>query len=363
MSAASSPKRAVAGDAPRDPQTSFIREADFSAFVARLLEVAPVYGPVAKRRKFVFARLGSPEQLRLDYDVTILPPKKLFFPTSQELIRFDGSRYEGCVAPQEKILLGVHFYDVKAIDMTDLLFAERNADVNYLAHRQTTTIVATNIQAVAPRAFWSSIGRDVVPRGHDAFLTRISGGYVFEVHTPRGAALLTHGAFAAASAAQIAEARRVNEAILGECPQVLAHGSEAVARKVRASFGNDKMWDVFAEDCFSCGSCNTVCPTCYCFDVEDAWNVDQRSGARTRYWDACLTEDFAKVSLGAGATENFREPRGARFRHRFMRKAVYLNEKLGGPACVGCGRCATACTADIADPVRVIDRIMAWQER
>ena len=41
-----------------------------------------------------------------------------------------------------------------------------------------------------------------------------------------------------------------------------------------------------------------------------------------------------------------------------MRKTTYLNEKLGGPACVGCGRCSQACTADIADPVRVITTIM-----
>jgi ferredoxin len=93
--------------------------------------------------------------------------------------------------------------------------------------------------------------------------------------------------------------------------------------------------------------------------VQDTWNVDQTSGQRTRFWDGCLTEDFAKCSLGEGATENFREQRAARFRHRLMRKATYLNEKLGGPACVGCGRCSAGCTADIADPVRVINRIMA----
>ena len=61
------------------------------------------------------------------------------------------------------------------------------------------------------------------------------------------------------------------------------------------------------------------------------------SGQRTRYWDGCLTEDFAKCSLGEGACENFRDERASRFRHRMMRKATYLNEKLGGPACVGCG--------------------------
>jgi len=257
----------------------------------------------------------------------------------------------------------VHPYDVKALDMTDLLFRERRPDVNYLAHRETTTLVASSVQTVSPRAFWSSIGPDVAPKGHDGFLTRIEGGYVYEARTPKGEALLARGAFAPATAPQIEAAAAANAAGRPPCPETLAHPADVVARVVRATFRKERLWDELAADCFSCGSCNTVCPTCYCFDVQDTWNVDQASGARTRYWDACLTEDFATVSLGGGRTENFRETRGDRFRHRFMRKAVYLNEKLGGPACVGCGRCSSACTADIADPVHVIDRIMASEGR
>ena len=184
-------------------------------------------------------------------------------------------------------------------------------------------------------------------------------GYVFEPLTARGEALLKFGRFAPATEAQCRGADKVNADVLAECPEKLEHGTAAIATKVRAAFKDEELWSQLAADCFSCGSCNTVCPTCYCFDVQDTWHVDQTSGKRTRYWDACLTEDFAKISLGEGATENFRDERGERFRHRLMRKAVYLNPKLGGPACVGCGRCSAACTADIADPTRIINQIMA----
>ena len=338
---------------------SFIRSDDFDAFVTAMIEAGPVYGPVAKRSRFAFARLEAPEELRLDYDVSILPPKKLFFPPAQDLLQFDGAGFRAPVEPTEKVLLGVHFYDVKAIDQTDLLFSERNYDINYMAHRETTTIIASNIQTVSSRAFFASVGMDVQPTGHDAFLTAIVGGYVFETLTERGEAVLEYGAIQPATDAQLKEAAEVNAEALKRCPEMLEHGTEAIAAKVRAAFGNDELWSTMAADCFSCGTCNTVCPTCYCFDVEDTWNVDQTSGQRTRYWDGCLTEDFAKCSLGDGATENFREGRAARFRHRMMRKATYLNEKLGGPACVGCGRCSAGCTADIADPVRIISQIMA----
>jgi ferredoxin len=338
---------------------SFIRSDDFPAFVTAMIEAGPVYGPVAKRSRFAFERLETPDELRLDYDVSILPPKKLFFPPAQDLLRFSGSEFSAALEPTEKVLLGVHFYDVKAIDQTDLLFSERNFDVNYMAHRQTTTIVASNVQHVSKRAFFASVGADVQPQGHDVYMTAIGYGYVFETRTERGEALLKYGVFQPASEAQIREAADVNAIALEQCPEKLEHSTEDIAAKVRAAFGDDEMWATMAADCFSCGTCNTVCPTCYCFDVQDTWNVDQTSGQRTRYWDGCLTEDFAKCSLGEGACENFREERAQRFRHRMMRKATYLNDKLGGPACVGCGRCSAGCTADIADPVRVINQIMA----
>ncbi|MBU1241158.1 4Fe-4S dicluster domain-containing protein [Myxococcota bacterium] len=336
----------------------FIKETDFNDFVGKMMEARTVVGPVAKKTKFVFGELESVDQLRLDYDVTILPPKKLFFPPRQDLLKFHGQKGTSCICPQPKVLFGVHYYDIKAIDQTDFLFNENNADQNYLANREATTIIGTTIQNVSPRAFFGSVGKNVNPKGHDGFLTRINGGWVFETLTSKGRDLLDFGKFIDADDAQKAEAAKVNTEEKTKSPEKIKAEGDVVAQKVRKSFSEDELWEEFAKDCFSCGSCNIVCPTCYCFDVQDNWNVDQHSGARTRSWDGCLKADFAECSLGQGACENFRETKGSRFRHRIMRKAVYSNEKLGGPACVGCGRCSLSCTADIADPVNVINRIV-----
>ncbi|MRS12352.1 MAG: hypothetical protein EG823_04685 [Actinobacteria bacterium] len=336
----------------------YLEEKDFAAFVDALIAAKRVVGPTAKRNKFVYEQLASADELRLDFDVTILPPKKVFFPPAQDIVRFGEQAIEGCIAPVDTVLLGVHFYDVKGIDMTDYLFRERKEDWNYLAQREATTVVASNIQAISPRAFWDSVGAEVKPKGHDAFLTKLAGGCVLETLTPKGEALAAFGAFRDATADEINAAQQTNDSVMGQCSEKLGYTSEAIAAKVRDSFDNEELWDELAMDCFSCGSCNTVCPTCYCFDVKDAWNLNQVSGSRTRYWDACLTREFAAVTMAGGDKENFRERHQSRFRHRFMRKTAYLNEKLGGPACTGCGRCSQACTVNIADPVRVITAIM-----
>ena len=336
----------------------FLVESDFSSFINQLLASSPVIAPVAKKSKFVFADLKSATDLRLDYDVTILPPKAAFFPVKQKLLDFKAGGATSAINPRKQILFGVHFYDIKGIDMLDQLFADGHRDNNYLANREATTLVGSNIQKISTRAFWGSVGTGMQPKGHDAFLTHIPGGYVFETRTKKGEDLVKFGAFRKATEAHTREAENVNALALKQCPEKLEHSSDVIATKVRSAFSNEELWTELSKDCFSCGSCNIVCPSCYCFDVQDRWNLDQVSGTRSRTWDACMTNDFSKVSLGAGGSENFRERRAQRFRHRVMRKATYLNEKLGGPACVGCGRCSVGCVPDIADPVRIINRIV-----
>jgi sulfhydrogenase subunit beta (sulfur reductase) len=336
----------------------FLKEGDFESFVDAMARATKVIGPVAKKQKFVFAEIKTGKDVRLDYDVTILPAKKVMFPTRQALVKFTGNTMESCIDPQDQVLFGAHFYEVKAIDQLDKLFKQGHEDRNYLANREHTTIVVSNIQNVSERAFFASVGKEVQPKGHDAWITKVNGGYVFQALTAKGEALVKHGKFAAASDAQVAESKTVNEAPLKKCREELKASSKEISEKVRKSFNDEGMWKELAHECFSCGSCNIVCPTCYCFDVQDTWNLDQTSGVRTRSWDGCLLDDFAKVSLGGGHQENFREHRHQRYRHRVMRKMTYLNAKLDGPACVGCGRCSISCVPDIADPVKAVDRIM-----
>ena len=60
-------------------------------------------------------------------------------------------------------------------------------------------------------------------------------------------------------------------------------GEDARFRAALAAFLDEQLpadWEELAKDCFSCGSCNIVCCTCYCFDVQDEWTVDGKGGKR-----------------------------------------------------------------------------------
>lgn len=105
-----------------------------------------------------------------------------------------------------------------------------------------------------------------------------------------------------------------------------------------------KVWDKVAERCVGCGTCNLLCSTCYCFDVQDEIELNAKDGKRTRFWDGCMLNTFAEVA----GNENFREKLNQRTRHRLYRKFKYITEQSGELHCVGCGRCSKYCPAGIS---------------
>jgi formate hydrogenlyase subunit 6/NADH:ubiquinone oxidoreductase subunit I len=103
------------------------------------------------------------------------------------------------------------------------------------------------------------------------------------------------------------------------------------------------LWEATARRCYSCGSCNLSCPTCYCFNIYDELDMTLTAGQRKREWDGCQLPKFAEVA----GPHNFRPKASSRLRHRIYRKAKWIREQTGLPGCVGCARCDRACTAKI----------------
>ena len=104
-----------------------------------------------------------------------------------------------------------------------------------------------------------------------------------------------------------------------------------------------KEWEEQAKLCTSCGTCTMVCPTCFCYHVEDFNRWNMKDGERVRMWDSCQLIDFAEVAMG----ENFRKDRTARLKWRIYHKLAYWKEQFGTDGCTGCGRCMSYCIAQI----------------
>ena len=243
-------------------------------FVNQLIagDESEVVGVKAKGNRFHFGPLEDASELRLDYDVTILPPKKELLPQHEELLSFDISRSFEVKAVKDdnrKILIGVHPYDLRAINMMDQIYLGEHIDEHYRARRENTLIIASDILNVPERAFCASMGTHLIDEGFDLLVTDLGDRVVITEGTNEGRSLLEDHADAEEATAEDEEAvRRLRE----ELPSKYAR-EVLVDQKEWPSVLEDNydhpVWGEQARKCLTCGTCTLVCPTCVCYDVDD----------------------------------------------------------------------------------------------
>ncbi|MCW3974621.1 MAG: 4Fe-4S dicluster domain-containing protein [Candidatus Bathyarchaeota archaeon] len=331
---------------------------EWQFFINNLIEEGShkVIGVKAKGEKFVFGPLDSAEELRLDYDTTILPPKKYFLPTHEDLMRYDISQPFNVlhtVDESPRIIIGIHPYDLIAILQMDKLYLDDTSDDHYKAARKNTLIIASDIINVSQYSFAASMATHMIARtrAYDLLVTDLGEVVAIDIGTESGKLLLEkHGKTREASEEEIVKVEELREDLASkyekkvnvektEWPALLSKNYDHLILKEKS------------EKCLACGSCTLVCPTCFCYDVEDLLQLNGKEGVRRRTWDGCLMREFTKVASG----EIFREKILDRYRHRIFRKGYYLPERYDFIACVGCGRCVSACLPDIADPSDILN--------
>lgn len=334
-----------------------IEKQNMDVFVNKLINSeVEVVGAKRKDGKYAFGKLADATELCLDYDVALYPPKSYLLPPKETLIKFELGeelKVEPVVEAERVILFGVHPYDIKAIELLDVAFSGTNPDINYLSRRAEVTIIGIDCLNPNPNAFCASLGTATTDTGFDLMLTDIGASYVVAIGSSEGEELL--GKYAVtreATQSELVQRDEQRQKALAKYKVALGVSAEDLPELL------DKSWDspVFkekSEKCLSCGSCVMVCPTCFCFDVQDDIALNLKQGERYRQWDGCMLVDFALVAGG----ENFRRDSETRFRHRMYRKGKYLWERYGKLGCVGCGRCASACLAEIASPAETFNTL------
>ena len=313
-----------------------------------------VIGPVARGEAFAFARIDDPDSLRLDYDTTILPPKKYFVPPAEELMRFKTAENvvtSADVHVHPRVLFGLHPCDVNALMLMDNVFLGEYEDPYYRARRDSTLIVGVNCTP-RPECFCNAWSTDEAHWGFDIFLSDLGDRYFVSVRSVKGADLLDH----------YVETRHITEEDTADFQRVTRAFKESFEQDIETSQlpllldakFDDAVWDELGEKCLSCGACSMVCPTCYCFDVKDRLAPDGTHGTRTRVWDSCQFSEFAEVAHG----HNFRGTRASRVKYRYYHKQWGYLSKFERVLCVGCGRCERACKAGI-NPRVVIEALQS----
>ncbi len=320
-------------------------------FVRSLLMAYDVVGVQKKRGRLVLDSLQDAADLVLEFPPAIHSPKKFLFPNWDQLFRFkldENILLQPETAAPPRIIFGMHPCDLHAVKILDDCLFEGETDSAYRAKREATLLIGVDCTP-DEFCFCTSLGTDRIAQGFDLFLHQRDNRYLVQIGSERGRQLLeAHASEVYHSAEESPLPLQVKQ-----CGNQVQFPAESLPSLLEDAY-EDEIWQELGEHCLGCGSCTLLCPSCYCFNVQDKLEVNLQEGQRIRTWDSCQFDHFAQVSGG----ENFRASQADRQRHRFYRKYKYLWEKHQKTACVGCGRCSRECLARI-EPVSVLNRLFA----
>ncbi len=330
---------------------------------SRLLELVDelalsrkIIGPVKRFDHHFYERVDRASEIDLDFKYCVYSPKAVLFPAHDTLFQFKrgagGFETKTSVDDASYAIVGVHPCDVNAIRLLDHVFANTNRDEHYLARRRQTFIIGIDCAAPCTNGvFCGDMGGNEAPDGFDLMCSALpatddSGdvryGVVFGTDAGREFLL-----YAQAGESPTVEDERAFARYRAEkeaaFPPVIPDNVETLPSLLDRSY-DSLLWEATGRRCYSCGSCNLSCPTCYCFNTYDELDMTLAAGERKREWDGCQLREFAMVA----GDHNFRSQSAARLRHRIYRKAKWIKEREGIAGCVGCARCDRACTAKIS---------------
>jgi len=344
-------------------------DSGFQVIGPKLEDAAIVYQPIESAAELPvgwsdqqdggYYRLVPSERPALfDYVVGPHSWKRYLFPPSRRLWQAQrrGQQFrisEDSEPPPRYAFFGVRSCDLHAIQVQDRVFDNGTfAEPDYLARRQQNFIVAVNCARPSGTCFCASMNTG--PKATDGFdlaLTEIIDAerheFLVEIGSAQGAALLADLPQRAAADSDIAAAAAISE----NASQAMGRAMPAEVAPLLMRHLEHPRWHEVAQRCLTCGNCTLVCPTCFCFAVEDRTDLDGNRAERWRHWDSCFTVAHSYIHGGS-----IRRDGPSRYRQWMTHKLSTWHDQFGVSGCTGCGRCITWCPVgiDITEEARAI---------
>ena len=319
-----------------------ISKKDISELLSQWNEEFVVFVPSKESDTTKMARWEGEDTSFLDwYRNTVMSPKASLLPSLEEMFRFqkDKGSYQlelPASDGQKHLIFAIRPCDASAVAILDMTFKDGYEDPYYLSRRKNTLLVGLGCTNPYESCFCTSLGSNPFDSANvDIMLSDIGDEFLIEGVTEAGKELIARtGGLEEATEADDAKAKEVKEASYRKVTRKI--DTKDIGEKLLASFENEDYWERIAAKCISCGICTLLCPTCYCFDINDEL-VKQR-GTRFRSWDSCAFPIYTKMPM-----ENPREEKWHRVRQKVCHKYEFYPMNFGVIACTGCGRCIRLC--------------------
>ena len=285
----------------------------------------------------------------MNYSNTRLSAKSIVFPQSEVMLNYtiDESKDDHHIMKEidtdysPRALIGLRPCDAKALILVKLNFDTADyKDPYWIKAYEATTFVGLACDDPSSTCFCTTAGSGPYnEEGLDLLLIDSDDHYLAKVITEKGATLLDSAGWGTeAGDISIIETKKS----AAEAKIISEIRTDKLKEKDTLEIHSAPFWEDVSFACLNCGTCTFVCPTCWCFDIQD--EVHGNDGIRMRNWDSCMFPLFTLHTTG-------HNPRGEKFqrvRQRFMHKLKYFVDKYEkGIMCVGCGRCVRQCPVNI----------------
>jgi formate hydrogenlyase subunit 6/NADH:ubiquinone oxidoreductase subunit I len=336
-----------------------IKKNEVIKIAEELTKTYEVYGPQTDgiSGQVFFDKTSDLKSLDLSAPIPSLSPKSLVFSQHERILSYKykpgdkNADIKKIYIEKPKALFGIRPCDLSGLQCLDRFFlGQEFVDDIFLTHRRSMFIVANT--CIAPFKQCFCVCTDSGPSAHEGYdlnLTEIGEYYLVETGSEKGKELVQKLGLKEAVKDQADMKKAAVDKSISLFDGMATDNKAWISRimnRVTTGFIKPEIWEYIGKQCFECGACSFVCPTCSCFNIEDSNKKDSTTD-RLRTWDSCSFEGYTRMA----GDHNPRKPVEDRRNKRFFCKLSYSqSKKYLRPGCVGCGRCAWVCPGDIGLP-------------
>lgn len=325
-----------------------IDKQSWTAGLPELMAAYRLFGPAKENHFHNFKELSEGELPDFNLLNTRLSPKAIVYPQSEVMFEYTLDKNQEDHHIMQEVAKDYSpraVVGIRPCDAASFLLVRKNFDTPeykdpyWISSYEATTFVGLACSEPHSTCFCTAAGCGPLhTSGLDVLLIDAGDHFLARVVTSKGADFLQAGGWSnQADGRQIETLKKAAESKISS--SINTHNLKA---KSTTDLYDALFWEDVAFACINCGTCTYICPTCWCFDIQD--ENYQNHGVRMRNWDSCMYPLFTLHAAG-------HNPRGTkmhRVRQRFMHKLKYYVDKYdAGIQCVGCGRCIRLCPVNI----------------